>query len=76
MVNVPRLQHAIEALVWRQGGVRGNEVRHRFEPDGARVITITVPAAIIDPDSLPKPKTVGPMPMVTATTSVGKYLGQ
>jgi hypothetical protein len=54
MVNVPRLLSAIEATVWRQGGVRGNEVRHRFEPDGALTISITIPAVVIDGDSLPR----------------------
>jgi hypothetical protein len=72
MVNVPRLLAAIEATVWRQGGVRGNEVKHRFEPDSALTLSITVPAALIDQDSLPKPKTIGPMPMGPSTPDISK----
>jgi hypothetical protein len=56
MVNVPRLVSAVENLAWRHGVVSGDAVRYRAEADGAHVITITVPPALVDQASLPKPR--------------------
>jgi hypothetical protein len=54
MVHIPRLLAAIEALVWRHGAVKGNELKHRFEPDGSLVITVSIAASLIDAHSIPR----------------------
>jgi hypothetical protein len=54
MVHIPKLLKAVEALAWRHGCTRGDEVTHEGRLDGSHVITIVVPQVLVDPDSLPK----------------------
>ena len=73
MVNIPRLVDAVEKLAWRHGCTHGDEVTYMARADGSHVITIVVPATLVDPDSLPKkPEPTAKPSWGTVTPNISK----
>lgn len=77
MVKILRLKRAVENIAWRDGAVQGDGGKHHVQADGTHVLTIVVPATLVDPDSVPKPiERTGKMTLGPSTPDTLKGGGQ